>query len=590
VTDPVNPADAFNQRADQREDHERTKPKDKFPDIVSPAVSEHLTAEGTGLQDTDIMRAFHQKYAHLFCMDDVGNGSEIYLYRSDMRMWSNFEVRSQIQAYVSTIATEYVRELIEVQAALVAAQGDERETLGRRQTALIKLIQRCGRGNTISTIATLLYNHLMTIHVPKRITMNPNPAVLNCANGVVDLNTGELRWQRASDYLTVSTGTVYDPDVDYSWWEKSVRDICDRNDDLYEFLHAWMGYSATGLRRDHAIVVLFGTGRNGKSLLIDAIATALGQYSYKLPRGFLETNRNGSDNNEQYGLAGLNGARFAYGSEASEGAELKAEMVKAITGDKNITARHLRQDFKTFAITHKITLATNYKPKVQADDDAVFARLKLFPCQVRFGPEDEVDIGEAKYVWNQKLMEKCSTVEGRSAVLRWLVEGAKKYLAAGQLKTPMTIKHQLALHRKNMDAFGAFINEATEYIEKYDTDKLEALCGPGSGGDPAKRDAWKAMTSIQRCEIEKSVFYQMYRCWCRSMGIERSKDQLKFNQYLEGAIRIWTDALGEELKMAPMRLTTNKPARWRWVKLSWRGLQLFDEARGNTEYDNSQRM
>jgi putative DNA primase/helicase len=404
-------------------------------------------------------------------------------------------------------------------------------------------------------------------------------------NGVVNLNTGELRWQRPEDYLTVSTRTEYVADIDYSWWDEAVFDICDRDQDLYEFLHTWMGYSCTGLRRDHALVVLFGKGRNGKSLLIDAIATALGQYAYKLPRGFLETKKFGSDNNEQYAMAGLSGARFAYASEAAEGVELKAEMVKAITGDKTITARHSHQDFKTFAISHKITLATNYKPKVDADDDAIFARLKLFPCQVRFGPPDEVDIGEAKYVWDQKLMEKCSTPGGRSAVLRWLVEGARKYLNAGELVTPMNLKHQLALHRRAMDAFGTFMTECTQYMEKGETDRLEAMSG--SGGTQEKREAWKALTSVQKCEIDKAVFFKMYQLWCRSMAIERSKDQLRFNQYLEDKMRVWIDDLGIELKMPPARLVTK---RWRWVKLSQRGLQLLNEVKGNNEYEQGGSM
>jgi P4 family phage/plasmid primase-like protien len=586
----TNPADAFNDRANDREERDRNKPRDSLPDIASPQVFEHLTAEGTGLQDTDIMREFHAKYAHLFCMDDVGKGSEIYIYRNDMRMWLNREVKEQIRSYVSTIATEYTRELQQVQAALIGAAADDRDALGRRQTVLTKLIQRCGRGNTIGTIASLLHDHLVTIHIAKPVTMNPDPTVLNCANGVVDLNTGKLRWQRPEDYLTVSTGTEYDPDIDYSWWENAVRNICDQQQDLYDFLCSWVGYSATGLRRDHALVVLFGTGRNGKSLLIDAISEALGDYAFKLPRGFLETKKFGSDNNEQYAMAGLNGARFAYASEAAEGSELKAEMVKAITGDKTITARSSHQDFKTFQITHKITLATNYKPKVSADDDAIFARLKLFPCTVRFGPPDEVDIGEAKYVWDQKMLERCSTVKGRSAVLRWIAMCAQKYLKEGELKTPLSIKHQIALHRKNMDAFGTFLIEATEYLEKIETDKLESLCG--SGGTAEKRETWKAMTGFQRREVERTTFYRMYRVWCKSMGIDRPRSQIALNEYLANTMRVWTDDYNEEqLKMTPMKIMkVGTVWKWRWVKLSARGLQLYEEARGDSEYDRNSRM
>lgn len=536
------------------------------------------------------MHQFHQKYAHLFCGEDVGeDGTLIYLYRKETRTWTSFELLQQIRAYVSTIATDYARELIDIQVAMQAAQGDDRDALQRRQAGVIKLIQRCGKGNTIGTIASLLYAHLLTLHSTKRIQMNPDPLALNCANGLVDLNTGKLRWQRPEDYLTRCTHTPYDPEVDYSWWEKAVRDICDRDDELYEFLHTWIGYSATGLRRDHALVVMFGTGRNGKSLLIDAVAAALGGYATKLPRGYLESSgRAGSDNNELFATADLHAARFAYGSEASEGSEFKSEMIKSLTGDETIKARHSRENFKTFKVSHKITLATNYKPRVNADDQAMFARLKLFPCHVRFGPKEDVEIGEAKYEWDQTLLERCKSPAGRAAVLRWIVDGARKYLQQGSLKTPQIIKHQIALHRKAMDTFDAFLTECTEYIEKIETDKLEAISG--RGGKPEQREQWKALGEkdygLARCEIEKSTFYQMYRSWCRSMGIDRPRTQLAFNEYLKDKVRVWVDDLGEEVKMPPMHDRKVQAVwKWRWVRLSPRGRTFFTQVVGREEWE-----
>lgn len=586
MTDPLNPED-FNERLNAHDERERITPRDSFPDIVSPLVTDHITAEGIGQQDVDIMHAFHRKYAHLFCMDDAEDGSEIYLFRKENRMWTNFNVREQIRSYVSTISTDLVRELLEVQGQLQTSQGEERETLSRRQAGIIKMIQRCGKAGTIGSIAGLLYDHLMTIHLTKRVVMNPNPMMLNCPNGAVDLNTGKIRLAQPDDYFTLNTGTVYDPDIDYSVCEKAVREIFHGNDEVYEFVHRWMGYSLTGLRRDHAIMILFGKGRNGKSLLIDALATEMGDYACKLPRGFMEKKNGGSDNNEQYAMADLNGARFAYASESGEGTELKAEMVKAITGDDTIKARHSHQNFKTFPITHKITLATNYKPQVNADDDAIWSRLFLTPTPARFGPAEEVLLGEANYLWDQKLLEKFKTPQGRSALLRWQVMGAMKYAQDGALNVPQVIRRQIARHRKDMDAIGTFVNEVSEYMEPIEVARLESLCG--SGGGPEKREVWKAMNALQRCEVDKRMFYVMYRIWCKTMGIERPRTQLDFNRHMENNPRIWTDQEGDT-KMGPMTLTGPPVRKWRWVKLTDLGDKLLASALGESAYDSNHRM
>jgi P4 family phage/plasmid primase-like protien len=301
-------------------------------------------------------------------------------------MWRNHHVIEKIHDLAKDVVNHHKMRLIEIQDEMssIGVTAERRQALAPQHAALMSLVKRCGKANTIRDIASMSHKHLLSTLIEKRVALDANPLLLNCENGAVDLNTGKFRHRRRDDYLTKSTGTWYDPDVDYSWFEEAVRKIFDGNEEIYDFVHKWFGYSVTGLRRDHAILILFGKGRNGKSLLIDAIATALGAYAFKLPRGFMEIKKFGTDNNDLYALAGLNGARFAHGSETGEHADLKPEVIKAITGDDTITARHSHRDLKTFTITHKITLATNYKPKVPADDDAIWARLFLTPTPARF--------------------------------------------------------------------------------------------------------------------------------------------------------------------------------------------------------------
>jgi P4 family phage/plasmid primase-like protien len=576
---------ADSERDKELERQQRLKPEGE-PEKLPEDVSGHITIDGTGILDTDLLHEFIRDNGYMFCMDDSTRGSELHVFSRKRLMWRNIFVREKVHDLAKDVVNRHKLRLIEVQDEInsLGVTPERRQALAPLETSLMGLVKRCGKANTVRDIASMAYQHLVSTLVEKPVTLNANPLLLNCENGVVDLNTGKMRHRKRTDYITKSTGTWYDPDVDYSWFEEAVRKIFDGNEEIYEFVHKWFGYSVTGLRRDHALLILFGKGRNGKSLLIDALATALGAYAFKLPRGFMEIKKFGTDNNDLYALAGLNGARFAHGSETGEHADLKPEVIKAITGDDSITARHSHKDLKTFTITHKITLATNYKPKVPADDDAIWARLFLTPTPARFGPEDEVILGEAKYVWDQKLLEKCKTPEGRSAVLRWAVAGAPKYLAEG-LVVPQSIRNQIALHRRDMDDVGAFVQEVSVHMQPVETNELEELTG--GGGTEEKREKWKAMTSLQRCQIDRGVFFKMYLAWCKSQGITHAKTQRHLSLYLKENIRMWSDEFDGQLKMPPMKekKTPKGSYVWRWVKLSQHGERLLDEVRGGTQHD-----
>jgi len=581
VTDPF---DDLNERSDENERRKRLEPQDDVPNIPSPDVAEYVEAVGAGRQDTDIMREFHDKYRHLFCMDDAGEkGSEIFLYRKETGTWTSYSIREQINTYVSTIVTDYTRELVDIQIRLQATNdATEREALSRSQAGIIKLIQRCGKGNTISTIGKLLYEHLKTIHWTKRQQMNPGDTVLNCANGLVDLNTGKLHHRKPEHYLTRCTGTDYDPDIDYSRWEKAVWRMCGEDEELYEFLCMWIGYSITGKRNDRSLVVMWGSGSNGKSLLMDALGYALGNtgggYACPLPSGFLETSRNGSDNNDFYAKMDLYGVRFAYGSETAEGAELKAEMVKSLTGEATLKGRHAFQNFKVFHATHKFTLATNFKPKLNADDDAMFARLKLFPCEKKFGPLEDT---EADYVWDQTLLEWTRSKKGCSAVLRWAVECSIKYLQTdGIVKTPQKILNQIADHRSTLDSVSNFITACTVFISKPECEELEALSA--RGGTKEKMDKWLAIKDQNM--IEKDAFYRMYRLWCTSRSIDKHKTPFTFADTLKTKKRRWTeeteDGNKEDYSMDAMKdKKVGAVWKWKWVRLSELGKQFYIQAK-----------
>jgi P4 family phage/plasmid primase-like protien len=582
VTDPF---DDLNERANEREKQEQLKPPGEQRLVAQPDIVSPVEAEGAGLQDTNIMYRFHTKYSHLFCMNKVGEGSEIYIYRQEMNgRWTSTAVKEQIHSFVSTICADYARELIQIQTDLRDARDDPTRlaTLTQRQASVIKLIQRTGRGNTIATLSTLLYNHLITLHLPKPVEMDGNPFVLNCKNGLVDLRTGKLDWPSPDDHLTRCTDVDYDSNADYAWWEKIVREICDHKEALYEFLHQWLGYCATGLRQENAFMVMHGNGANGKSLLMDAVGSALGGYATQFLGGLLEEKRGAGDNNDLFGQAALYGARFAYGSESADGGVLKSEMIKKMTGDQKITARRSRENPITIPVTFKLTLATNFTPQINAMDDAIFNRLRLFPCKVAFGDDQAILAGRAKYKADLSLARRIELdPKLKRAVLRWLVDGARKYVAAGSLVAPPEIRREVLAHRQAMDPFGQFVEECMVYAEPYEIERAEALYAARAHGDKEERKAWDGLKFADKLMIERSTLYKMYLLWSQEMHDNKPRSLIRFNQYLQSTPRVWTNEVEGEMRMDPMvcKKDSNGVWWWRWLRLSGEGMRFHEQAK-----------
>ena len=150
----------------------------------------------------------------------------------------------------------------------------------------------------------------------------------------------------------------------------------------------------------------------------------------------------------------LRGLRLAWVTETREGKRLNEGLVKAVTGEKTITARGNYQDQVTFPAHYTLILSTNHTPHADADDAALWRRVVLIPFAVQFkenpqGRERKVD---------QDLLDKLR-IEA-SGILAWLVRGALRWQADGRrLQKPEVIEKATQNYRNEEDTIQAFLNE-----------------------------------------------------------------------------------------------------------------------------------
>ena len=85
---------------------------------------------------------------------------------------------------------------------------------------------------------------------------------------------------------------------------------------MIRFLQQWFGYSLTGDTREHALIFIYGSGGNGKSVFLNMLMRMLGDYAVIADMDTFTASQSSKHTTD---LAMLKGARLVTASEAEEG-------------------------------------------------------------------------------------------------------------------------------------------------------------------------------------------------------------------------------------------------------------------------------
>lgn len=323
--------------------------------------------------------------------------------------------------------------------------------------------------------------------------LDRDPWLLNARNGTVDLRTGELRPHSRDDFITKMVDVEYHPGAPCARWEQFLEEIQPK-EATRRFLRRAAGYSATGSARERVLIILYGVGRNGKSVLLQELRTTLGPYAVRMPsESFLAKRQDGAIPND---IAQLRGARFAFGSETGEGRRLAEAKIKELTGDESISARFMRAEWFDFKPAFTPWLATNHRPVIKGTDAAIWDRIRLVPFNVRFRLPDEPksDLPVADLTLSEKLDDE------RAGILAWIVRGASEWYHEG-LGAPDEVRSATAVYQKAMDDLADFL--------------------------------------VDRCVVEDNatvgsrVLYEAFKSWAEGSG-ERPLSEKTFSTRIEG--------------------------------------------------------
>ena len=213
--------------------------------------------------------------------------------------------------------------------------------------------------------------------------------------------------------------------------------------DVREFLQTFVGYCLTGSIKERLIVVFYGLGRNGKSVLLRVLYELLGPYAGTIRPDMLLVRGGEPHPTEE---AALQGKRLVVTSEVRKGRRFDEEKVKGLTGGDKRAARRMHEDFWDLEPTAKIIVAANHKPGVSDASDSFWDRMALVPFKVRI-PDEAVD----KELMGKLFLEL-------PGILNWAIGGAVRWHTAG-LTIPDAIRDAAAEYRASEDRLADFLSE-----------------------------------------------------------------------------------------------------------------------------------
>lgn len=326
-----------------------------------------------------------------------------------------------------------------------------------------------------------------------------NADLLALDNGVLNLSTGTFRLATPEDMLRRRANVTYKPDCQCPTWVAFMRGITCQRKELYEYIREAIGYTMFGHTRDQVFFLLFGSGRNGKGVLMHTINRLLGDYAADVVPSLLTKAYSGSPNGPSPAIAVLQGARMVTCTELSTSSKFDDAFVKQISGGDALSARAVYGDQVTFEPEGTLWISTNSVPQIGSDDDAMWRRLRVLPF-------DAVFSGEA----HDPFLEEKLHAE-LPGILNWVLKGAMAYAKRGKLPECAVVRDMERRLRKEADPVLSWL----------------VACTKKSASSKARSSiAYESYVRFMRREDRKPLSTSQFRAKLENKGIEhvRARD------------------------------------------------------------------
>lgn len=278
---------------------------------------------------------------------------------------------------------------------------------------------------------------------------------------------------RREDMITKISPVTFDPAAKCPEYDKLMA-WAHEDEPMRRYLHQWGGLSLTGETGEQILHFWHGGGGNGKGTVIDAWCHVAGDYFDSIGIAtFLNQGMEKTGDKATPDLAKLPGVRLLRVSEPKQKAKLAEDLIKLVTGQDPIDARHLNRGFFRYVPHFKMTILGNHWLGIAGTDNGIWRRVKLIPWLKQIAEADK----------DRDLPNKLKAEA--SGILNQLLKGLLDWMRNGLIE-PRSVTEATAAYREASDPLGRFLKLCTR---------------PKEGG-----------------RVQSSKLHKVYEAWCKAAG------------------------------------------------------------------------
>ena len=286
-----------------------------------------------------------------------------------------------------------------------------------------------------------LYSQFIGISALPAKKSDPDTVLVNLQNGTMEFADGKpsMREHRRDDFLTYVLPFRYDKEARCPMFDKYLnRVLPDRSS--RHVLAEYMGYVFTKGMKLEKVLLLYGTGANGKSVFFEVMNALLGKEnicSYSL---------SSLTKTDSYERPELQDKLLNYSPEIN--GKLESNIFKQLASGEPVQARRIY--CKPFTIENyaKLMFNCNELPKETERTNAFFRRFLIIPFKETI-PEEEQDPELARRIIRDEL----------PGVFNWVLDGLERLVRQGKFSPCEAAKEELERFKRESDSVAMFVEE-----------------------------------------------------------------------------------------------------------------------------------
>ncbi|MCC2644761.1 MAG: hypothetical protein K0R94_539, partial [Burkholderiales bacterium] len=267
---------------------------------------------------------------------------------------------------------------------------------------------------------------------------NLNKVMINLQNGTFEVGSIiKLREFDKSDFLTYQLPFSYSKDAIAPKFRGFLNNVLP-DQDCQKLLQEYCGYIFTKNLKLEKCLILYGTGANGKSVIVDVMNALLGIQNV--------TNYSLASLSQEHNRANIKDVLVNWGYEIH--GNLDSDTFKNLTSGEPIQARLKYGNSFMMTDYAKLAFNANSLPKDVEHNEAFYRRFMIIPFEVTI-PQDKRDANLAKDIITSEL-------EG---VFNWIIEGLKRLVDQKSFSDSVKSKEALDAYKKESDTVALFVED-----------------------------------------------------------------------------------------------------------------------------------